>query len=124
MRSLYIQFEDFLGYYINQKTRKYKFNFHFDGIDYPSDRNDRIDRVIEAADRGIVLPQEFASAMGISPMDFDDMMEEAKYGNFTNSLTQLLSIHTATGDGGDGKRGRPLKRRNESDRRDYDADEK
>jgi len=119
MKSLYIQFEDFLKYYVNRKTKKYKFSFIFEGIEYPRDREDRLGRALEVADRGIVLPSMISSALGISPMDFDSMMDEAKHSGFSEQLTQLLSIHTATG-GEDGKRGRPLKKRVSTESRDYD----
>ena len=122
MKALYIQFEDFLGYYINKKTRKFRFKFSFEGIEYPSDRDGRLDRALELADRGIVLPQKIQSALGTTPMEFDAILEEAKYGKFSDKLTQLLSIHTASG-AGDKEKGRPLKKRVSSQSRDYDSSE-
>lgn len=118
MKSLYVQFEDFLRYFINKKTKKYKFGFRFEGVEYPSDRSDRLDRAVELADRGIVLPQLFQSALGLSPIEFNAMMDEAKYTEFSEKLTQLMSIHTVGA--GQGKRGRPIQRRVKGVSRDYD----
>lgn len=116
MRSLYKQFEDFLYFYANQKTRKYKFNFIFDGIDYPLDREYRLSTALDLADRGMVMPQLIGSAVGLSPMDVNSLMREGQFGGFKDNLSQLLSIHTATGK----SEGRPRKRRVSTESRDYD----
>lgn len=118
MKSLYTQFEDFLNFYVNQKTRKYKFKFHFEGIEYPLDRQNRFDMAMSAAEVGIVLPTLFQSAIGLEPQEFAREMERAKATGFSDTLTQLLSIHTQSGS--DEKGGRPRQKRTAIGRGDYD----
>lgn len=95
MKNLYRQFESFLNYYVNKKTRKYKFKFHFDGIDYPFDRQQRIDNAFKFADKGFVLNESYyASILGIPPQSFSRMLEEGHNGNLTNKLTILINANT------------------------------
>lgn len=104
---LYAQFEQFLNYYVNQRTRTYKFKFMLEGSVYPFERQYRQDRLLELADRGLVLNESaFASAYGYPPQVFSAMLEEAKNGGLTDKLTPLISIHTTSG----GEGGRPRKR--------------
>lgn len=123
MKALYQQFNDFLYFYANQKTRKYRFNFTFEGIEYPSDRDARLDRVMQLADKGIVLKQEIGAALGCTPQEFDRMLDETANSGFTDGLINLVSIYTQSSGGTDGsnKRGRPRKRGSlRTDSRDYD----
>nr|DAK91385.1 MAG TPA: portal protein [Caudoviricetes sp.] len=107
MSNLYSQFEQFLNYFANKKTRKYKFNFKFEGTPYRFEKESRQDRILELADRGIVLNESaFASAFGYEPQIFEAMVDEAKNGNFSDKLLQLISIHTSSNNKG----GRPRKR--------------
>lgn len=107
MSGLYSQFEQFLNYYVNKKTRKYKFSFKFEGTPYRFERESRQDKIMDLADRGIVLNESaFASAFGYEPQLFEAMIDEAKNGDFSDKLTQLISIHTASNN----KAGRPRKR--------------
>ena len=48
----------------------------------------------------------FASAFGYEPQIFEAMVDEAKNGNFSDKLLQLISIHTSSNNKG----GRPRKR--------------
>ncbi|MGL5767096.1 MAG: hypothetical protein ACRCX8_15785 [Sarcina sp.] len=120
MKQVYAQFEYFLEFFVNKKTRKYKFAFTFDGINYNFDRDDRIDRLIQYADRGIVLNESsWASALGMKPQEFSRSLEEAKNGNFNEKLSLLLSIHTQGSSDGE-KGSRPRKKRVSTESRDYD----
>lgn len=118
MAHLYSQFEQFLNYYINQKTKKYKFKFIFEGSVYPFEREYRQERLLDLADRGLVLNESaFASAYGYPPQLFSAMLDEAKNGGLIEKLTPLISIHTASTNEG----GRPRKRHTLSTpSRDYD----
>jgi len=122
MKKLYAQFSNFLEFYINKKTRKYKFKFIFDGINFPFDRQNRQEAINTIADKGIVLsPSAWASAYGYRTNDFEHMIEEASGGEFSDNLMQLLSIHTTSSSDG-GKVGRPRKRGSLSTQsREYDT---
>lgn len=107
MRPLYRQFENFLNFYIN-KNAKLHFNwrFLFDGSNYAFERNDRFDRLLKIADKGLVLPpHSWASALGIEPQVFDTMLDESKNTSWLIEYTQMMA-NTNTKSAGDAG-GRP-----------------
>lgn len=113
--KLYSQFEQFLNFFVNQKTKKYKFAFSFKGLEYFFDKEERRENIITMADRGIILDAPFfAQACGIPPHVFKQALDAGKNTNFTEQLGSLLSIHTQGGDGSlNEKGGRPKKKRRE-----------
>lgn len=95
VKQVYSQFNNFLEFFGNQLTKKYKFKFSFDGCSYPFEREKRFERLTKAADKGIVLgPSAWASAMGYTPMEFDRLLDEAKYGDFSNKWQLMLNTNT------------------------------
>lgn len=102
MRPLYHQFSNFLDFYINKKTRKYKFRFEFDGSTLGFERKERTENVMKLAENGIVLKSAIQSAFGYTPQSFDSMLMESKAEDF-----KLESIHTASGKDGENTGGRP-----------------
>ena len=121
LKKLYRQFEQFLNFYANKKTRKYNFAFHFDGIDYWFDKENRRDALEFAVDRGVIPNLTFfAQALGYPPHIFAQAVDEGKNGDLSDKLGQLISIHTTAGSGLNDEGGRPRKRRPASSTRDYD----
>lgn len=116
IKTMYAQFNHFLEFFINKKTRKYKFTFSFEGLNFPFEQEYRQKKVTDLAGVGIVLPQAIGAAYGYKPQDFDRMMEEAAHGTFTDNLVQLLSIHTAS----QNKGGRPTESNVKTNAREYD----
>ena len=109
MKPLYNQFNQFLNFYINKKTVKYKFEFFFDGLDRQWDREKRQTALRNYADKGIVLdPTMWASALGMKPQAFQRSMECAHNSNFIDNLTMLLNANTMK-DGGGNLGGAPVK---------------
>lgn len=107
MKKLYMQFNAFLNFFVNKKTRKYKFNFRLDGCSYPFEREYRRKQINELADRGLTLPvQAWASAYGFEPHDFSRMLDEAVNGGMDKQLMLLLNSNTSK-DGG--QVGNPVK---------------
>lgn len=102
MKSMYSQFENFMDFYGNQLTKHYKFKFIFDGCSYKFEREQRFDRLMKIADKGLVLnPGAFASVMGYRPQDFERMLQESKWGGW-NQLWQLpLNSNTQSADSGE-----------------------
>ena len=99
MASLYKQFNSFLNFYVNHLTKKYKFQFYFDGANYDFLRDDKFEMIMKLAERGIV-PNEtvFASAMGMHPVMFSKMlMETSAEDSWIDNLSQLTSVHTQSG---------------------------
>ena len=119
--KMYYQFTNFLNFFVNKKTKKYKWYFHFDGLRYWFDQERRRDGMIEMADRGIILNEgAWAQAYGIPPHIFEQALEEGKNSDFTEKLGQLISIHTTTNTT-NSEGGRPRKRRVKESSRDYDT---
>lgn len=103
MKPLYDQFNQFLNFYVNKKTVKYKFNFFFDGLDRIWDREKRQETLRNYADKGIVLDSTmWASAMGMKPQDFQRSLECAHNSEFIDNLTMLLNANTMKDGGANG----------------------
>jgi hypothetical protein len=91
MSSVYSQFNAFLNYHINKLTKKYKFSFQFEGTQFYNNRQQRLDTQITLADKGIVLPQKIAAAIGMKPQDFQRQMDEARAMGWVDNLTPIIS---------------------------------
>lgn len=103
--SLYPQFNAFLNYHINKRTKKYKFNFEFEGTHFFNNRQMRLDNAIKLAAQGIVLPQKISAAIGMNPFTFQRQLEEARATGFTDNLTPIIPNFQ----GGANQGGRPQK---------------
>lgn len=112
VKKVYSQFENFLNYYVNKKTRKYKFKFHLDGCTHPFVREAEKKNLLDLADKGIVLNiSAYSKIVDMTPQEFDRSLEESKYSEWTDKLlSQLLSIHTQSGKQ---EKGAPVKSDNE-----------
>lgn len=120
VRPLYSQFSRILTYFVNKKTKKYKFSLEFDGSVYPFERDYRKTAIKDLSSLGVVLPpQMWASAYGYKPQTFKRALEEA-HATMSDYLTPMLNVYT-TKDGGttdtidttQKKSGRPEKTGNE-----------
>lgn len=110
MKPLYDQFNQFFNFYINRKTKKYKFEFFFDGLDRQWDREKRQNALRNYADKGIVLDSTiWASALGMKPQAFQRSLECAHNSNFVDNLTMLLNANTMKNGGGEDMGGAPQK---------------
>jgi len=90
MMALYSQFEGFLKYHINQLTKFYKFDFHFEGTQFFNNRQQRLDAQIALLAQGIVMPQKIAAALNMSPISMQRQMEEAKAKGWVDDLTPIV----------------------------------
>lgn len=98
MKQLYEQFNAFMNFFVNKKTRKYKFDFCFDGCTRGFQREERRKALNEIASLGLTPNASyFASVYGIKPQAFERMLEEAHYGDLTNKLTMLFNKNTMSG---------------------------
>lgn len=87
MTALYSQFDSFMDYFINKYTRTFKFNFEFEGTEFFLNRDKRLENAMTLFDKGIILPQKIAAAIGIKPAHLRRQMEEAKAFKFVENLT-------------------------------------
>lgn len=91
MKPMYAQFNNFLDFYVNQMTSKYKFKFEFTGSNYPFERDARFDKLMKMADKGLVLNSSaWASAVGMNPVTFDRMLAESKYTGWIDKYSQMM----------------------------------
>lgn len=111
IKPLYQQFNQFLNFYINKKTVKYKFEFTFTGLDRNWDRKERQEALRNYADKGIVLDSTmWASALGVAPQIFQRSLECAHNDPmFIGNLTMMLNANTMKSSGEDNDVGRPQK---------------
>ena len=103
--SVYPQFEDFLEYNINRRTKKFKWKFRFVGCNDQFDRSRRQTEAFTYADKGVVLPNKIASSLGLNKIELERELEEAQATGFTDKLMMMLNINTMSPDGA----GRPVK---------------
>lgn len=95
MKPLYYQFSNFMEFFANKLTKRYKFKFIFDGATYRYDREARFDRISKLADKGIVLaPSAWASVIGMNPALFENSLMESKASGWTENLQLLLNSNT------------------------------
>lgn len=90
LRPVYEMFAGMLEYWVNKRTKTYKFKFLFEGFETSVNREERIDAVFKYAESGIVLEQKFASALSISPFDFRRMMMDSQGNEFVSKLTPII----------------------------------
>ena len=106
MRPLYDQFGKFMTFFGNQLTKKFKWQFVFDGATYRYERQQRIDTMFKYADKGIVLDSSaWASAMGMNPVLFERSLAASKNTGWTKNLQLLMNANTSKDGGNSG--GRP-----------------
>lgn len=100
MKNLYYQFNSFMNYFINKKTRKYKFNFEFTGMNYTFYRKEQADLAMKFADKGFVFNSSYyASILGLKPQEFDRMLAEGHSGNMIDNLSMLINMNTMSSSG-------------------------
>lgn len=98
---LYEQFNTFMNFFVNRKTKKYKFNFEFSGLNRQFYKEKQRKALNELFTVGLVPNLSYiASVYGIRPQSFDRMLEEAKYGNMQDKLSMLYNKNTMSGVGG------------------------
>ena len=108
VKQVYSQFNNFLDFFANQLTKKYKFSFSFDGCSYPFEREKRFDRILKMADKGIVLnTSAYAAVLGYKPQEFERMIEESKWTGWVDKYSQLMLNTNTTAQSSEG--GRPQK---------------
>lgn len=107
--SVYPQFENFLNFFVNKKTKKYKFRFKLSGSTIGFIRQKEIDNHLKFSDKGVqVPPQRIGTLLGYEAEEFESYMAEAMYGDMKDNLFLLLNNNTSK-DGGDGQSGAPQK---------------
>lgn len=94
MESIYPQFENFLDYYVNKHTKKFKWKFKFVGCNDQFDRARRQDEAFKYADKGVVLPNKIASSLGMNKIELERELEEMNASDFIDKLRPMINIYT------------------------------
>lgn len=115
MTYVYPSFANFLNYHVNRRTKNFKFSFQFEGTEFFTNRKERLETQMTLADRGIVLPQKIAAAVGMMPHVFFRQLEEGRASKFVELLTPIQTSFTMGSDAMDkgGKKGKPKSKDNE-----------
>lgn len=90
LRPVLTQMENFLEFFANKNTKKFKFKFHLTGFNTALDREERLTSAKTYAENGMVMDQQWASAIGMSPFDFRRQMEETRENGFVEKLTPII----------------------------------
>jgi len=110
MTYLYPQFNNFVEYWANKATKKFKWKFAFEGTNFDANRDKRQKQALTFAQSGIVLPEKIAASLGMPIQDLKRMMEKAKATKFdSNCLLLLNQFNQPAGGGGVSTGGRPQK---------------
>lgn len=110
MRPLYDQFNKFMNFFGNQLTKKFKWQFAFNGSTYRAERQQRFDNVMKLADKGLVFDSSvYASLIGMNPIVFEKSLMASKNSGWLDKYSQLMLNTNTTAGGGTG--GRPEKDR-------------
>lgn len=107
--SIYPQMQDFLEYYANKKTEKFKWKFRFVGSQDWLNREARQKEAFAYADKGIVLPNKIASSLGLNKIELEQELDEMNESDFIDKLRALLNVNTMSTDMAVGEGGRPVK---------------
>lgn len=97
--AVYPQFENFLNFFVNKKTKKYKFRFRVSGSTLPFIRKNEIENHLKLSDKGIQVPiRRWGTLLGYDGCEFETMVKEAKFTDTTDLLFALFNANTATYD--------------------------
>jgi hypothetical protein len=99
--AVYPQFENFLNFFVNKKTKRYKFRFRVSGSTLPFKRKEDIDTHLKLSDKGIQVPlRKWGTLLGYEGSEFETMVKEAKHSDMQNTLFALFNANTNTYDVG------------------------
>ena len=112
MRPLYDQFNKFKNFFGNQLTKKFKWQFVFNGSTYRAERQQRFENVMKLADKGLVFDSSvYASLIGMNPIVFEKSLMASKNSGWIDKYSQLMLNTNVTAQSQDGSSvgGRPEK---------------
>ena len=107
--SLYPMFENFVEYFVNKRTKKYKFRFKFCDVNTPDNRALRLNNVKTFAGMGIVDWQDVARIFDENPFEFKRRLVMSKNSDMDKYLISLMSLNNQSKNNplGEKKVGRP-----------------
>lgn len=120
IETMYKMFANFIEYFVNRRTEKYRFTFEFHDVNTPDDKDSRRTRVKEMAQLGVVDFQDVARVYDLNIFQFKRRLQMSNSMGFDKEITDLLipnfhfatkneSISTPKATQSSGKVGRPSK---------------
>jgi hypothetical protein len=103
--QVYPQYGTIFTTFVNSLTKKYKFLVTFSGSNFWKSRERRFDYAEKLANKGMFIPQLYASALGQNPFVFEEMLRDSKKSDIQNLLQ--LPLNSNTKDYGTNFGGRP-----------------
>lgn len=94
VEKVYPQFENFLDYYINKLTKKFKFSFKFSGTNSYQNREKRKKDALDFAAVGVVSQNKIANALDMDIVELKRELEMTKNMGFTDLLMPMLNMYT------------------------------
>lgn len=97
MQYLYPSFSNFIEFFVNRQTSKYKFGIQFEGSSTYLDRQRRLETQTTLMAQGIVNPQKIAAALGQNPFVFQRQLDEARMSGWVDNLTPIIPAAQMSG---------------------------
>ena len=90
VKSMYPMFANFIEFFVNRRTNKYKFKFEFHDVDIPDDKEYRKATVKEFAQIGIVDFQDVARVFDMNAFQLKRRLQMSKSMGIDKEITDLL----------------------------------
>lgn len=97
MSKIYPQFEAFLEYHINKRTKKFKFDVKLSGTSSYLEKDRKYKAAMDAAKVGLVSANSLASILNMNIFELSRELEMTKGMGFTEKLMPMLNLFTMSG---------------------------
>jgi hypothetical protein len=97
MSKIYPQFEAFLEYHINKRTKKFKFDVKLSGTSSYLEKDRKYKAAMDAAKVGLVSANSLASILNMNVFELSRELEMTKGMGFTEKLMPMLNLFTMSG---------------------------
>ena len=94
---VYPQFENFLNFFANRVTKKFKFAFKFEGTEFSRNRTERFEKQMTLMEKGIVMPQKLAASLGMGIKEFEMQMAMGVADDWVGKLTPIINASQMSG---------------------------
>lgn len=98
MSKIYPQFEAFLEYHINKRTKKFKFDVKLSGTSSYLEKDRKYKAAMDAAKVGLVCENKIACALDLNIFELRKELEMSKNSGFSERLTPMMNLFTMSGD--------------------------
>lgn len=94
---VYPQFENFLNFFANRVTKKFKFCFKFEGTEFSRNRTERFEKQMTLMEKGIVMPQKLAASLGMGIKEFEMQLAMGRAEDWVDKLTPIINASQMSG---------------------------